>query len=156
MAGRGPAPKDPAQRRRRNKTSTGMRLPSEGRKGRPPKFPLPPLVVKGSDDDTDEAREIESGLWRDLWSLPQAVAWDRLGYVHEVALYCRHMTLAERGDLEAAKEARMRSDRLGLTPSSMRSLQWEIVEDELAGRREERQKAAPKARPMAVDDAQGS
>lgn len=154
MAGRGPAPKDPAQRRRRNKTSTRMQLPAEGRKGKPPKFPLPDVEFK-DEEVAERFAKLEANLWRDLWRLPQAAAWDRLGYTHEVALYCRHMTSAEFGDLDAAKEARMRSDRLGLTPAAMRSLQWEVVEDELAGRRADREVKTPKARPMAVDSQPG-
>ena len=135
MAGKGPPPKDPAQRRRRNKTTTKMQLPSEGRKGTAPKWPL--LKADGKDEDaTKLLRKLESDLWRDLWALPQAVAWERLGYTREVALYVRHQVSAELGSLEHAKEARMRSDRLGLTPAALRSLQWEIVEDEVGEARE--------------------
>ena len=149
MAGRGPAPKDPAQRRRRNKTSTRMQLPAEGRQGDPPSWPLPPVVLK-SEELEGAVAAAELALWADLWSLPQAVAWDRLGYTHEVALYCRHMVAGEFGDLDAAKEARMRSDRLGLTPASLRSLQWEIVEDE-PEERPERSSEPSRPRLMAVD-----
>lgn len=151
MAGRGPAPKDPAQRRRRNKTSTKMQLPSEGRKGAAPKWPL--LKAEGRDEDaTKLLRKLESELWRDLWSLPQAVAWDRLGYTREVALYVRHQVSAELGSLDHAREARMRSDRLGLTPTALRSLQWEIVEDEV-GEARDAKPATPERKLRAVDPA---
>jgi hypothetical protein len=150
MAGRGPAPKDPAQRRRRNKTSTRMALPAEGRKGRAPKWPL--MLAEGRDEDASKLlRKLEAALWRDLWKLPQAVAWERLGYTREVALYVRHQVSAELGSLDHAREARMRSDRLGLTPTALRSLQWEIVADELAERRETKTSDRPRLR--AVDPA---
>ena len=44
MAGMGPAPKPPDQRRRRNATMAAMQLPAEGRQGEPPAWPLPPDV----------------------------------------------------------------------------------------------------------------
>jgi hypothetical protein len=152
MAGRGPAPKDPSQRVRRNKTSTRMLLPAEGRKGDAPEFPLLAAHVKADDAATEIAREREADLWSVLWALPQAVAWEQLGFTHEVALYCRHMVAADMGDMDAAKEARMRSDRLGLTPAAMRSLQWEVVGDELAEKRASSER--PNLRPVPVDDAQ--
>lgn len=140
MAGKGPAPKDPSQRRRRNKTATRALLPAEGRTGETPVWPLP---------EDDRIGDAELSLWADLWRLPQAVVWERLGYFREVALYVRHQILAEFGSLDHAKEARMRSDRLGLTPDSMRRLQWEVVEDEVGERRQEKASSRPKLR--AVD-----
>jgi hypothetical protein len=93
-----------------------------------------------------EQRKLEAVLWKDLWSLPQAVQWERLGWTRDVAQYVRHKTLAELGDLDAAKEARQWSDRLGLSPMALLRLRWEIVSDELAEARDA--KAAPaKARP---------
>lgn len=146
MGGRGPAPKDPTERRRRNKTTTRLQLPAEGRKGDPPEWPLP----VGEEPNAIHDRELS--LWAELWALPQAVAWDHIGgYTHEVAMYCRHMTLGGFGDLDSAKEARMRSDRLGLTPSAMRSLQWEIVTDETAEAREGKQESSTRPKLRAVD-----
>lgn len=45
MAGNGPPPKPAGQRRRRNATVAMTKLPAEGRKGRPPKWPLLDDVV---------------------------------------------------------------------------------------------------------------
>lgn len=75
------------------------------------------------------AGEAELELWADLWKSPQAVAWERIGCEREVAQYCRWKVLAEQGDLDASKEARQLSDRIGLSPMSMLRLQWEIVDD---------------------------
>lgn len=99
-----------------------------------------------------EQRRLEAVLWRDLWKLPQAVAWERLGWLRDVAIYVRHHVLGELGELDQAKEARQWSDRLGLTPLAMLRLRWEVVTDETAVRREE--KAAEKANsaPRQPDD----
>ena len=89
-------------------------------------------------------RKLEAELWRDLWRLPQAVAWERLKWTRDVAQYVRHKVLAELGDLDAAKEARQWSDRLGLTPMSMLRLRWEVVADEVGERRRDRSTPAKK------------
>lgn len=76
----------------------------------------------------DAQKSAESKLWRELWATPQAVEWERLRWHRDVALYVRHQVLAELGDLDSAKEARQRSDRLGLTPQAMLRLRW-VVDD---------------------------
>ena len=93
-----------------------------------------------------EQKGLEASLWRDLWKLPQAVQWDRLGWLRDVAQYVRHKVLAELGDLDSAKEARQWSDRLGLTPLAMLRLRWEVVADEVKQKREERAAPAKSAR----------
>lgn len=119
----GPPPKvDPI---RRNARTAPLKLPSEGRKGPPPRWPLP-----------GRRRAGEAALWSDLWATPQAVAWERLGWTRVVARYCRVVLVAESLDRDALAEARQLEDRLGLTPKSMRMLLWEIVPDEVGHRRE--------------------
>jgi hypothetical protein len=122
----GPAPKPESTRRRRNAASTATRLPAEGREGEPPAWPL------------DRANAAERNLWSELWSTPQAVAWEALGWDRVVARYCRMLVLAEKRDASAAllTECRQLEDRLGLNPMSMLRLRWEIVDDELAEKRE--------------------
>lgn len=90
-----------------------------------------------------QQRKLEAILWKELWSLPQAVAWERLGWTRDVAQYVRHKTLGELGDLDAAKEARQWSDRLGLSPMAMLRLRWVVVADETAARRAEKTSSAP-------------
>lgn len=92
-----------------------------------------------------EQRKLEAALWKDLWRLPQAVQWERLGWMRDVAQYVRHKTLGELGDLDHAKEARQWSDRLGLTPMSMLRLRWVVASDDVAAKRTER--AAAKSGP---------
>lgn len=71
-------------------------------------------------------REMELQLWKELWSTPQAVVWDKLAFNREVAQYVRWKVLGELGDLNAAKEARAWSDRLGLHPLAMLRMRMEI------------------------------
>lgn len=75
-----------------------------------------------------EQRALETKLWRELWRTPPAVQWERLGWTRDVALFVRHHVLAELGELEAAKEARQWSDRLGLNPLALLRLRWEIAD----------------------------
>lgn len=83
----------------------------------------------------ETAAEQESVLWTQLWATPQAVAWERLRWTRDVAQYVRWKVLAELGDLEASKEARLLSDRLGLNPLALLRLRWEIAEDEVGAHR---------------------
>jgi hypothetical protein len=82
----------------------------------------------------------EAMAWRQLWATPQAVEWERLGWTRVVARYCRTLVAAERLDKDCMAEARQLEDRLGLTPKSMRMLLWEIVTDEVAEKRAEKDK----------------
>lgn len=126
----GPAPNPNA--RRRNARVGVVQLPAAGRPGEPPKWPLPPPALG---DVTDYVAERELALWAEVWSTPQAVAWERLGWTVTVARYCRYQVLAE-ADPKVGAEVRQLEDRLGLTPKSMRSLMWEVAADEVGERRE--------------------
>ncbi|HEU4544485.1 MAG TPA: hypothetical protein VFR23_25365 [Jiangellaceae bacterium] len=118
-----PAPKpDPV---RRNSRVGPLKLPAEGRRGEPPKWPLGAKPVA----------ELQR-IWRELWATPQAVAWERLGWTRVVARYARVALAAEVLDKDALAEARHLEDRLGLTPKAMRMLLWEVVSDEVAEQRQ--------------------
>ncbi|MGW1134569.1 hypothetical protein [Streptomyces griseoluteus] len=96
------------------------------------------------DKQIEATAALEAELWRDLWSTPQAVAWELLGWTREVAQYVRWKVKAELGDLDSSKEARQLGDRLGLTPLAMLRLRWEVAPDEVAEQRQERTTAARK------------
>ena len=110
---------------RRNARSGPLKLPAEGRAGEPPPWPL-----------DDRLTASQRKLWKQLWSTPQSVAWERLGWTRTVARYCLVLPEAEKLDVAALAEARHLEDRLGLTPKAMRMLLWEVVSDEVAQRRE--------------------
>lgn len=136
--------------RRRNARPNGgvVDLPAGGYTGPVPSFPLVPL---GQRDD--ERVEAELALWAELWRTPQAAVWATggSGWVREVAMYARWEVLGERGDLDAAREARYRADKLGLTPKAMRSMLWQVVGDELAAQRPARSTgSAARARSLGI------
>ena len=137
MAGMGPPPKHPSQKRRPS-TSKLTQLPAEGRQGRAPKWPFA------------ESTSTERKLWGELWRTPQAVMWERTHAHREVAAYVRWSLLAEMGVIKAAPEARQLADRLGLTPLALRRLEWEIVEDEVTAKREVASEQSARARLSAV------
>ncbi|MFE2021312.1 hypothetical protein ACFW9O_25020 [Streptomyces sp. NPDC059499] len=92
-------------------------LPAEGRPGRPPWWPLTEVTSR------------EQMLWDDLWSRPQAVMWEQLGQVLEVALFVRTLAETEQPDskVEARKLARQYMESLGLTVQGMLRNRWKIV-----------------------------
>lgn len=97
------------------------------------------------DRQLEAQRQTETELWAELWATPQAAAWERLGWVREVAQYVRWKAKAEAGDLDASKEARQLADRLGLTPLAMLRLRWEVAPDEVGEQREVRSSRARKS-----------
>lgn len=116
MAGRGPAPKDPEKRRRRNTS------------------PVPPTVLSG--DGSSHGPELPSYVdwpaptkaWWETWrSSPQAGSltatdWD---FLLDTALL--HARLWE-GDSKAAAELRLRVAKFGATPEDRARLRMTIEE----------------------------
>lgn len=124
----GPPPKSPDQRRRRNATLPMTQLPKSGRAGPAPRWPL------------SKPSALESRLWSELWALPQAKVWEHQRLERIVARYCR---VAVEAEVPAAKpqirtEARLMEERLLLNPTALKKAQYEIVDDEVAAKREER------------------
>lgn len=116
----GPPPKDPNARRRRNPTPGFRLLPHEGRTGPIPDFPLP---------SPDQG---ELSYWREIWSLPQAVEWERMRCERFVALYVRSFIAASMGgaDPKLLAEVRQLDAKIGISPKAMRDMRWETDEPE--------------------------
>jgi hypothetical protein len=106
-----------------NKTLATTKLPSEGRKGKAPPWPFPEVTPR------------EREIWAYTWKLPQAVMWERSTSLRSVATYVRVQARAELGEMAWIPEARLRETALGITPQAMKSLLWEVVEDEVAVKR---------------------
>ena len=121
MAGFGAVPKPAHLQRRPGRGLSGgalVRLPAEGRAGDPPRWPLPGRMTAA-----------QRRLWAELWSTPQAVAWESLGWSRVVARYASLLLKAEMPRATAALlgEVRQLEDRLGLSPLAMLRLRWEIM-----------------------------
>jgi hypothetical protein len=142
MAGMGPPPKPPEQRRRTNATLAMVQLPLEGYKGTPPEFPL----------DNPSWRETER--WATLWRLPVAVMWARQRCELVVARYVRNCISIENGGVSVATahlsaEVRQQEDRLGLSPMALLRLRWEVMPDQVEEQRDTRERGVRRLR--AVD-----
>ncbi|MGW9242542.1 hypothetical protein ACWGRL_28030 [[Kitasatospora] papulosa] len=116
-AASGPAPDPNAQRRNRKTDAAGWRtLPAEGRTGEPPEWPL------------TEPTDREWNIWGDLWEKPQALMWEELGQVLEVALFARTLAEAEKPDarVDVKKMVRGYLDSMGLSVAGMLRNRWRI------------------------------
>lgn len=136
-ANSGPPPDPNALRRNRKSDASGWStLPAEGRTGPTPVWPLVDV----------EPREWD--LWRDLWTRPQAVMWERLGLDYEVALFVRTLAEAEEPQprSDAAKLTKQYLESLGLTGPGMLRLRWKIgpVEQEAPAEEVTPAKVAPR------------
>lgn len=124
----GPPPDPTALRRDRKNDAEWTTLPSEGRKGDPPAWPLEGV----------SAREVE--LWAVFWARPQAKQWEVLGQDFEVALYVRNLAQAEQpgAPVNLSTLVRQQGDALGLTIPGLRTNRWKIAGDQVAARRAEK------------------
>ncbi len=120
-AASGPPPDPNALRRNRPGDPTWTSLPLAGREEEPPEWPL----------TTQDERELE--LWADLWSKPQAIMWERLGQLYEVAMCVRMLARAEapRSSVELQKVLRQYFDSLGLTTQGMLRNRWRIEQPDV-------------------------
>lgn len=193
----GPPPKHPSRRARRNNSTGFATLPSAGRAGGIPPWPLEPnveltaraeaaqdalarieLELEQCDEPRrrghlrrklDQARtreavatalwdrqcDIELELWEQLWSTPQATMWEAsIAYTRMLAQFVRWNVKAEQGDLEAAREARIRGKEFGLTPLTLMGLRAEVERAGEAEARGNRRRANPTVAPPSGDTVQ--
>lgn len=143
MAGTGPAPKDPTERRRTNKPTRG-----DWTEIAAPKKPRLKTLA-----------QIERGAWhprtRATWEAwrkdPATTMWtsaDDAFAIETIYLFEEYVT---EGPASLAGEIRLRQDTLGLTPKGKQDRRWRVVDDapvsassskagdQLAERRKERE-----------------
>ena len=144
----GPPPNPTSRKQAGNQAHTWTVLPAGGYDGEIPSWPLIRCKVR------------EDALWQEIWRTPQAAAWSRMGWSHDVAMYVRWLTVGDDPDasmserLKAAAESRAWSDRLGLNPQAMLRNRWKVSADEVAERRTEKSSAGKSRRKFkAVDGA---
>jgi hypothetical protein len=121
----GPPP-DPNALRRDRKSDAGWSvLPSEGRDGDAPEWPL-----------MDQS-EREAELWRAFWRKPQAILWERNAQVFEVAMHVRCFAEAEQPAAATPLRTlvRQQADALLLTMPAMLAARIKIAGDEVAVKR---------------------
>lgn len=115
----GPKPDRGALRRNRPSDRAGwVMLPSAGREGPPPAWPL------------SRASKFELEQWESHWRKPQAVMWERLGLDVQVALYIRTLREASRPGTAAARTTALlrQIDSLGLSAAGLAAQRW-VIED---------------------------
>ncbi len=198
----GPTGKHPSARARRNNPTAGFTsLPSAGRKGKLPTWPLPPdaktmalfelaqdrvASLTGELMDAEDGRtkgrlrrqlaqaeqsaailrlqaeqqgDLELGLWGMLWATPQAKLWEvSTAFERTLAQFVRWNVKGEQGDLDAAREARIRAKEFGLTPLTLLGLKAEVERVEEAqerGARRRQQPPKPPAKGKPDDDPRG-
>ena len=94
-------------------------LPAAGRVGPPPKLPT------GLRKWTKATRD----AWADLWSSPQATAWDQTGRtLYTWAALHHDLVMDERATASISAEMRQHEDRHGLNPAALLRLRWRIVD----------------------------
>lgn len=110
-------PKPDGERRNRAERQLDWTvLPFEGRDGPAPALPQ-------WRDWTDRTLD----WWAEMWSTPQAAAWDQTGRsMHTLALL-HHELMTDAGNAaKISAEMRQHEDRHGLTPKAMLQLRWRI------------------------------
>ncbi|WP_079086144.1 hypothetical protein [Streptomyces silvensis] len=125
MAGRGPAPKDPAKRRRRNASDPETVVtPDDELRG-----PELPSGVLGVDEDTGEVVEWHSmtQLWWDSWrTSAQAQTFTATDWLFLIDTALMHHTMWARGRWEFASEVRLRAAKFGATPEDRARLKLKV------------------------------
>lgn len=149
---RGPEPKDPKTRSRRNRASTARTFSDDGtaRPEEPPELPEIEVTVTQSDGSTRQENyrwhPRTQAWWSRVWSSPMRAEflWVDVEGLFRLALLVDRFW---RGAVDLAGEIRLQGQLFGLTPIDRRRLQWEVgrVED----REREREPAPPK---QPVDD----
>lgn len=130
-------------------------LPSEGRQGPPPvSWPLsdPQVFIEGIENGrpvkqldsvaSEERRAAELALWDQVWTYPQACAWELEPWRWNiVAMWVRTFLTASGPEAKAADKTALHrfGDQLGLTPAGLRENGWAIARDEVAPRRAEKE-----------------
>lgn len=134
-------------------------LPSEGRAGGPPiPWPLsdPQVFIEGVENGrpvkqldsvaSEERKAAEEALWDEVWSYPQAVAWERERWRWNIlAMWVRTFLTASGPEAKAADKTALHrfGDQLGLTPAGLRENGWAIARDEVSEKRAEAASAEP-------------
>ena len=112
---KGPPPKSPGVRQRRNRVSSGKVLPTDAPKRRAP--PLP---------QNREWRDLTKAWWKDVWASPMAAEYLESD-VHGLYMLGELIELFwTKPSTKMASEIRQQGACYGLDPISRRRLQWSV------------------------------
>ncbi|WP_147107157.1 hypothetical protein [Nesterenkonia populi] len=102
--------------------------------------------VKRYDHEASMQRKgSELALWEQVWTYPQAVAWEREPWRWNlVAMWVRTFLTASGPEAKAADKTALHrfGDQIGLTPAGLKENGWQIVRDEVAAQRSTPKKKA--------------
>lgn len=115
---RGPAPKDPALRQRRNKASTRATLKAM------PIHRMPSLPKRSEDQ---EWHPLTRAWWRDIWHSPMAAEYLKADIHGLYRLAVLIQRFWEKPTVNLSAVIAIQEQRYGLTPLDRRRLEW-IVE----------------------------
>ncbi|MFF1684520.1 MULTISPECIES: hypothetical protein [unclassified Streptomyces] len=123
MAGRGPAPKDPTKRRRRNAGEPETVItPDDELRG-----PELPAGVLGEEDGGDVEWHSMTQLWWNSWrTSAQAQTFTDTDWLFLIDTALMHHTMWAKGRWEFASEVRLRAAKFGATPEDRARLKLKV------------------------------
>ncbi|WP_425837295.1 hypothetical protein [Streptomyces fractus] len=123
MAGRGPAPKDPTKRRRRNATAPETVItPDDELRG-----PELPEGVLGEEDGATVEWHAMTQLWWNSWrTSAQAQTFTDTDWLFLIDTALMHHTMWAKGRWEFASEVRLRAAKFGATPEDRARLKLKV------------------------------
>lgn len=119
MAGRGPAPKDPSKRRRRNTSEPETVIVNDGELRGPE---LPEGVLPGDED----WHPITVQWWHTWRVSPMAATFLETDWAFLIDTALMHHTAWTKGKWEYLSEVRMRSAKFGATPEDRARLKLKV------------------------------
>jgi hypothetical protein len=126
-------------------------LPGAGHDGTAPDFPLMGFRVYRWEfedkrrfqvldvEQTEAFAERERDLWAEVWTYPQAKAWEREPWRWQpIAMWVRTAVVCESSEATAADKGAIHrfADQIGLTPAGLKENGWVIAHDVVKDQRE--------------------
>ncbi len=123
MAGRGPAPKDPSKRRRRNATEPETVVTADDEL----RGPELPAGVLGDEDGVPVEWHSMTQLWWNSWrTSAQAQTFTDTDWLFLIDTALMHHTMWAKGRWEFASEVRLRAAKFGATPEDRARLKLKV------------------------------
>lgn len=126
MAGNGPAPKDPARRRRRNGAAEPLTTLTADDELRGPELPA---GVLGEDKDGEPVdwHAITKQWWNSWRTSAQAQTFTETDWLFLLDTALMHHTMWAKGRWEFASEVRLRAAKFGATPEDRARLKLDVT-----------------------------